>query len=104
MPVAYDSNGNFLDENGNITTDIKQVKGYRLPTEAEWEFASRGGKKSKPKPFLYSGSNEIEDVAWYNGNSTQTNPSGTKKPNELGLFDMSGNVYEWCSDWYSEDF
>ena len=71
---------------------------FRLPTEAEWEYATRGGNKSRG--YKYSGSNTIDDVAWYYDNSKNTHPVGTKSPNELGLYDMSGNVWEWCQDWY----
>ena len=74
-------------------------KTFRLPTEAEWAFADRGGNSSRG--YKYSGSNTIDNVAWYDGNSSnKTHAVGTKQANELGLYDMSGNVYEWCSDWY----
>jgi sulfatase modifying factor 1 len=73
--------------------------GGRLPTEAEWEYAARGGPLSKG--YLYSGSDIVEQVAWYEGNAGPgTHPVGQKRPNELGLYDMSGNVWEWCADWY----
>ena len=76
-------------------------KRFRLPTEAEWEYAARGGNKSRG--FKYSGSNTLGDVAWYNDNSSiTTHPVGMKSPNELGLYDMSGNVNEWCQDEYWE--
>ena len=75
--------------------------GYRLPIEAEWEYAAKGGDRSGG--FKYSGSNDIGEVAWYWDNSDeQTHPVKSKKPNELGLYDMSGNVWEWCWDWYSD--
>jgi len=76
---------------------------YRLPTEAEWEYAARGGNDSSD--FTYAGSNNLDDVAWYNGNSgSKTHPVGEKAPNEIGLYDMSGNVLEWCYDWYDASF
>ena len=82
---------------------LKELTGenFCLPTEAEWEYAARGGNKSRG--YLYSGSNAIGEVAWYWDNSTDgTKAVKTKQPNELGIYDMSGNVYEWCFDWYGE--
>lgn len=77
--------------------------GGRLPTEAEWEYAARGGNQSQG--YTYAGSNDINTVAWYEGNSgNTTHPVGTKMPNELGIYDMSGNVYEWCQDLYGENY
>ena len=70
-----------------------------MPTEAEWEYAARGGNKSKG--YQYSGSNTVDEVAWHKDNSnSMIHVVKTKLPNELGLYDMSGNVWEWCSDWY----
>ena len=90
-------------------TKLNQMTGktFRMPTEAEWEYAARGGNKSKG--YIFSGSNTIDNVAWYYDNSYALGSSSpdygthnvaTKAPNELGIYDMSGNVFEWCQDWF----
>jgi formylglycine-generating enzyme required for sulfatase activity len=76
-------------------------KGFRLPTEAEWEYAARSGGKDEE----YAGASDVDAVAWHDGNSgRKTHPVAQKRANGLGLYDMSGNVYEWCQDWYDEEY
>ena len=91
--VSYENCELFIRKLNRITG-----KNFRLPTEAEWEFAARGGQNSAG--YTFSGSNNIDEIAWYDDDDEMTHPVKTKKPNELGIYDMSGNVDEKCSDWY----
>ena len=94
--VSWDDCQEFIRKLNSLTG-----QNFRLPTEAEWEFACRGGNNSRG--YKYSGSNYIDNVAWYWDNSgKKTHPVATKSPNELGIYDMSGNVFEWCCDWYGD--
>ena len=94
--VSWDDCQDFIRRLNALTGES-----FRLPTEAEWEYAARGGNKSWG--YNYAGSDNIDNVAWYGGNSgSQTHNIATKSPNELGLYDMSGNVWEWCQDWYGD--
>lgn len=103
--VSWKNAQQFIDRLNALTG-----RTFRLPTEAEWEYAARGGRKSKH--YKYSGSNNVDEVAWYTGNSSDsregtagtTHPVGLKKSNELGLHDMSGNVWEWCGDLYTQEY
>lgn len=88
---------------GKLTQCDFSANGYRLLTESEWEYAARGGQKSQG--FRYAGSDDPLAVAWFDKNAEgRTHPVGQKQPNELGLYDMSGNLYEWCWDWYGENY
>lgn len=103
LPLAYDEDtGELLSNIGQVTIDVNQVKGYRLPTEEEWKYAASGGNKSQG--YTYSGSGNPDEVAWYYSNSeNKTHNVGMKKPNELGIYDMNGNVWEWCTNLFNKN-
>jgi len=113
IPVETVSFDDLVSKDGflakiNLLKLNEQIEGmtnirFRLPSEAEWEYAAKGGVNWKDS-FIFSGSNDIDEVAWYKNNSfNRSEVCGQKKPNKLGLYDMSGNLWEWCHDYYHED-
>ena len=100
--VSWNDCQTFISKLNLLLSGQLGDKEFRLPTEAQWEFAARGGNKSKG--YTYSGSNSVGNVAWYKGNSNVLQPVATKQSNELGIYDMSGNAFEWCSDWYDQHY
>ncbi len=102
--VSWDDTRGFIQKLNEKTSDSRPAGYiYRLPTEAQWEYAARGGKLRQG--YKYSGSNKLKEVGWFDDNSHgETKPVGLKCPNELGLYDMSGNVYEWCQDWHDSSY
>jgi len=94
--VSWDDAQSYLRQ-----LNSRSNQNYRLPTEAEWEYAARNGGKDE----IYAGGNNVNAVGWYGGNSKgKTHPVGQKRANELGLYDMTGNVWEWCQDWFGRDY
>jgi len=102
--ISYSDAIRFIQELRKIANEqFSSPVSFRLPTEAEWEYAARGGRKSKG--FLYAGDDTLDEVAWYKANSSgEPHPVGEHRPNELGIYDLSGNVAEWCLDWYDKDY